>query len=297
MYNQNKLKINNKTSRLIGAHNGLTAILAEKHGFDGIWASGLEISASLGYPDASIISMNEYLNKAIEMRNVTSLPIIADCDSGFGSLGSLKRTVIEFEKSGISGICIEDKKYPKDNSFINSKNKLYSKQEFIFMLEKVLQWRKSKDFLIIARMESLILKESIDEAIHRAILYLDTGIDLLLIHSKKHNEQEVLEFIDLLNTKLDYEPKIAIIPTTYPNIKFDDMIHRNIKMVIYANQGLRGIISKLEKIYRDINRSRSTVNIENEISSVEDIFEITGYHSLKELENEMDTLSEERSYK
>lgn len=289
---QLKKKITERPLKIIGAHNALTGILAEKNGFDAIWASGLEISTSLGYPDASIASMNEFLAKAIEINRATNLPVIADCDSGFGGIGNLKRTVHEYEENGISGICLEDKKFPKDNSFWDAKHDLYDVEDFVYMLNKTMEWRKDKDFLIIARTEALISNCSIEESLYRAEEYVKTGADILLIHSKSNNPSEVLDFIDLLNNRINEFPTIAIIPTTYPSIEMKEINKREIKMIIYANQGIRAMTYKLNEVYTDIIKNNGTLNVEDKIATIDDIFNITNYGELKNIENEYNMIKQ-----
>lgn len=125
-----ELLYSNQVVRVMGAHNGLSAKLAEQAGFHAIWASGLEISASYAVPDANILTMTENLQAAVVMNESTSIPIICDCDSGYGSVNNVIRMVKEYERNGIAGICIEDKQFPKLNSFVKGSQKLADIDEF-----------------------------------------------------------------------------------------------------------------------------------------------------------------------
>ena len=112
---------NNSLVRIVGAHDGITAKLISRAGFEGVWASGLEISASYGVPDANILTMTQYLERAVEMNDASSLPVISDCDTGYGNVNNVIHMIESYERSGISAVCIEDKIFPKVNSFFGNK--------------------------------------------------------------------------------------------------------------------------------------------------------------------------------
>ena len=178
----------------MGAHDGLTAKLIGESGFDGVWASGLEISASYGIPDANILTMSEYLERAIEMNEATSLPVIEIADTGYGNVNNVIHLVEKYEKAGIAAVCIEDKIFPKVNSFVEGRQELADIDEFCGKLSAVKNTQKNKDFMVIARIEALIAGWGMKEALKRANAYVESGADAILIHSKKKDKQEILEF-------------------------------------------------------------------------------------------------------
>src|SRR5438477_9150595 len=142
---------------IAGAHDGLTARLVQEAGFDGVWASGFEISASHGVPDASILTMSDALAASRVMNDAVTIPVIADCDTGFGNAINAIRTVQAFEAAGIAGLCIEDNVFPKRCSFYPGVKRLLApSDEQILKLRAAVDARASADFVIIARTEALI---------------------------------------------------------------------------------------------------------------------------------------------
>ncbi|MFQ5723078.1 MAG: isocitrate lyase/PEP mutase family protein, partial [Terriglobia bacterium] len=151
---------------LVGAHNGLTAKLAEEAGFDGVWASGFEINAARALPDASILSMSEHLAVCGEINDATTLPVVADCDNGFGNAINVMRLVRECEKAGIAAISIEDNVFPKRCSFYASvKRELESIEEFSGKIRAAKNTQRAPDFAVIARTEAFIAGWGLEEAL------------------------------------------------------------------------------------------------------------------------------------
>src|SRR6185503_10335128 len=138
------------------AHHGLGAKLIEKNGFDAVWASGLEISSSHAVPDANILTMTENLQAAAGMNEATSLPVICDCDTGYGNAQNVSHMVKKYEAAGIAAVVIEDKLFPKVNSFVPGRQELASVEEFMGKLEAAKHAQKNPDFMVIARVEALI---------------------------------------------------------------------------------------------------------------------------------------------
>ena len=146
-----------KLTRIVGAHNGLSAKLVERAGFDGVWASGLEISASYGIPDASLVSMYQFLEAARSMNEVIDIPIVADCDTGYGNATNVMYMVKRFEEAGIAAVSIEEKKFPKDNSLLaGGRQELLRVEEFEGKIEAAKSAQKNSGFMVIARVEALI---------------------------------------------------------------------------------------------------------------------------------------------
>lgn len=263
--------------RVVGAHDGLGALLAERHGFDGVWASGLEISTSHGVPDANILSMTQYLERSQEMITASRLPVIADVDTGYGNSSNVHFMVRQYEAAGVAAIVIEDKLFPKVNSFAPGRQELASIPEFCGKLEAAKAAQETEDFMVIARIEALIAGWGLDEALRRGEAFLEAGADAILIHSKSRSPDEVRSFLDIWNQRAP----MVLIPTTYPSLTFDEMRDRGVNMVIYANHGLRATVSAMDAVLSSIAEHRSTVQIEDSITPVKTILELQGMKALK----------------
>lgn len=268
-----------KPLRIVGAHDGLGAKLIEQHGFDGVWASGLEISASHGVPDANILTMTQYLERTQEMCLSTYLPVIADVDTAYGNFNNAHQMVKLYETTGVAAVVIEDKLFPKKNSLLPGRQELDTVPEFCGKLEAARLARKNRSgMLIIARVEALIAGYGLREALKRAEAYVEAGADGILIHSKSKKPTEFLEFLKIWNKR----SPIVLVPTTYPSLSYDDMTNLGVNMIIYANQCLRASVKAIHHILKIINKEKSTTNIEKEISPIEEIFELQGIPLLKE---------------
>lgn len=265
----------------MGAHNGLSAKLAERNKFDAVWASGLEISASFGVPDANILTMTQNLEKSAEMSDAVSIPIISDCDTGFGNSNNVIDMVKKYEAAGVAAVCIEDKLFPKVNSFAH-RQELASISEFVGKIMAAKNTQRSKDFMVIARVEALIASMGMDEALLRADRYVEAGADAILIHSKHSDYEEIVEFA----RKWDKKAPLVIVPTMFPTILNDftenDLLNLGIKVVIFANQGLRASIKAMDQVMAKIGKTHQLVSLDDQLVSVKDIFDIQGMNQMKE---------------
>lgn len=262
-----------------GVHDGLSALVADRCGLDALWASGLGIAASHGVPDANILTMGEVRDAARVIVSASSLPVIADCDTGFGEARNLRRTVREFEHAGVAAICIEDKLYPKRNSFGPEGQELIDPHEFATKVRAAKQTQRHEDFMIIARIESLIAGESMDAALQRAELYADAGADAIIIHSKQSSADQVLAFAREWRDRARSTPLVAI-PTTYSSISAVELEQAGFAMVIYANQILRAALGAMERAMHSIIEQGSCAQVEHDIPSVASLFELTGEETI-----------------
>jgi len=278
-------KLNSKSIIQVGgAFDAMSAKLVEINEFDAIWAGSFAISATHALPDASILTMTEFLHVSQNMADACNIPVIADCDTGFGGPKNVSHLVKKYEKAGIAGICIEDKIFPKENSLLkNGKNILISEKEFVAKIIAAREAKIDKDFLIIARTEALIAEKGVDEAIKRALAYEKAGADAILIHSKKDSPKEVFEFADSWGGNIP----LVVVPTTYPDVTIDDLVDHKIKIVIYANQSLRAAYTSMSSILNNIKNGKLKENIDN-ISSMEDIFQLQKMYEVKEEEEEIE---------
>src|SRR5438552_8849052 len=168
-----------------GAHDALSAKLAEEAGFDAIWASGFGISAVQAVPDANILTLTETLEAVRHIVDAVRIPVVADCDNGYGNAINVMRTVGEFERAGAAGICIEDNDFPKRCSFYAGvRRDLVAVDEHARKIEAATEDRRNHAFAVVARTEALIAGLGIDEALARARAYAAAGADAVLVHSK-----------------------------------------------------------------------------------------------------------------
>lgn len=265
----------NITIRVAGAHNGLSAKLVEQAGFDAIWASGFEISASYGLPDTSILTMTQFLEIASQMEFVTNIPIIADCDSGYGDRENVQHLVKKYERLKIAGVCIEDQKFPKINSLMHSSQPLVSIDEFTDKIRAAKDAQSESAFVVIARTDALTVGESAENTLKRANAYAEAGADAVLIHSKAKTPDEIISFMANWHGKIP----VVVVPTTYPALTIPVINKLEIKMVIYANQGLRSAVRAMKQTFYDIYRDGHAQEIEKKIATLEEIFELQGIKS------------------
>jgi phosphoenolpyruvate phosphomutase len=256
--------------RIAGAHDALGGRIAEQVGFDAAWASSFEVSAARCLPDASILTMSEYLDAAANMQKALGIPVVADCDTGYGNNLNVAHMVHEYEAAGITAVSIEDKVFPKMNSFAPDNHTLLDARDFARKIEVAKNEQNSPDFLVIARTESLISGLDVAAAISRSRIYADAGADAILIHSKARSNHQVIEFLELWNQRLP----VVIVPTTYPHWHVDDAARAGVSAVIYANQGLRATVSSMRAAFTMILEQGRTTDLEDEIASVQEIFEL-----------------------
>jgi len=269
-----------KLIRVMGAHNALSAKLLEKSGFDAVWASGLEISTSYALPDANILTMTDFFNVASSMNEAVNIPVIADCDTGYGNSNNVIYLVKKYEAAEIAAVCIEDKLFPKVNSFIPGRQELASIAEFVGKILAAKNAQNDPDFLVIARVEALIAGWGMEETLKRAHAYVDAGADAILIHSKSQTPGEIYEFVDKWNNRAP----LVVVPTKYYNVTAEELQEKRISMVIYANHGIRASIRAMSEVFSSVYDSGNTAAMEDKIATLDEVFELQGMPQMKELE-------------
>lgn len=266
---------------IMEAHNGLSAKIVAEAGFKGIWASGLSMSAALGVRDNNEASWTQILEVLEFMVDASGLPILVDGDTGWGNFNNLRRAVKKMCQRGIAGICIEDKLFPKTNSFIGEGQPLADIEEFAGKIKAGKDSQTDPDFSIIARLEALIAGKGMEEALRRAEAYHNAGADAVLIHSKKSNADEVLAFTREWANRCP----VVIVPTKYYSTPTDDFRAAGISLAIWANHNLRASIAAMRETTARIHRDQSLAGVENSIVSVAEVFELQGAAELKEAED------------
>lgn len=266
-----------RPSLAIGVHNALGARLAAEAGFDAVWLSGLELSTSAGLPDANLLTMTECADRAREIRRSCDINIIADCDNGYGNAHNVMHLVRVYEQAGVNAICIEDKCFPKVNSFVGERHIQVSIDEFVGKIKAAVAARRDA-LAIIGRIESLISGAGICDAIERAEAYWAAGADALLVHSKAKSPHEILEFLKLWDSRCP----VVVVPTTYPSITARELHAAGASFVIYANQGIRASIVAMTDTFATIARDHHTMNVEGRIAPLKRVFFLQGladFHS------------------
>lgn len=266
----------------MAAHNPLSARLAERAGFHAIWASGFELSAAYGVPDASLLSMSQHLDMTRAIAEQVSIPVIADIDTGYGNAINVMHVVGAYGRAGVGAIVMEDKVFPKDTSLLaGGRQELVRLEEFQGKVEAACAARPDPDMLVIARTEALIAGAGMAEALQRAHAYAAAGADLILVHSKQKTPAEVLDFA----ARWDGSRKIALVPTAYPELTEADMrATGKIGLVIYGNHAIRAAVTAMQEVFARIRRDGGIAEADRRIVPVETIFQLQGVPAMKQAE-------------
>ncbi len=253
---------------VIETHNGLTGLIAENakvvngsvtREFDGMWLSSLTDSAAKGKPDIECVDLTSRMNTLNDILEVTTKPIIYDGDSG-GITEHFIFMVRSLERLGVSAVIIEDKKGLKQNSLLENGNK--QQQERIEdICSKITAGKRvqiTDDFMIIARIESLVLNKGIEDALRRASAYIQAGCDGIMIHSKKRSPDEVFEFCREYS-KFNNRVPLVTVPTTYSQVTEQQLAEAGVRIVIYANQMLRSAYPAMLKTAESILKNQSAM--------------------------------------
>ena len=266
---------------LMEAHDGISAKIVEESMFKGIWASGLTISAALDVRDNNEASWTQVLEVLEFMADATSIPILVDGDTGYGNFNNVRRVVRKLCQRRIAGICIEDKLFPKTNSFLGDGQPLADIDEFCGKIKAGKDSQTDPDFCLVARIEELISGLGLDEALHRAEAYKEAGADAVLIHSKQSAADEILAFCTTWNNSLP----VVIVPTKYYATPTDEFRNANVSVAIWANHNLRAAVSTMRDVSRQIQRDECLTNVEENIASVQELFYHTDNAELEEAED------------
>ena len=263
---------------LMEAHSGLSAKIVEEAGFQGVWASGLSISAMLGLRDNNEASWTQALDIFEYMADATALPILVDGDTGYGNFNNVRRLVRKLGERGIAGVCLEDKLFPKTNSFLGERQPLADIAEFCGRIRAGKDSQTDDNFSIVARTEALISGHSMDEALRRAEAYHAAGADAILVHSKQPNATEIIDFMQ----RWDRRCPIVIVPTMYYSTPAATFRRAGISLVIWANHLVRASIAAMRDTAARIAGTESLLEVEGRVTSVREIFRLTGNDELEE---------------
>jgi phosphonopyruvate hydrolase len=269
-------------AHVMSAHNPLSARLAEEAGFDGIWASGFELSASLGLPDVSLVTMTQHLETVRAMVEATALPVVADLDTGFGNAVNVVYAVGQYERAGAAAVVIEDKSFPKVTSLIaDGRQDLVRIEEFQGKIDAACKTRRDPDLIVVARTEALIAGLGEDEALKRARAYEAAGADMILIHSKSRTPDEIESFVRAWDGRVP----VVIVPTAYPEMNAERIGKLGkIRMVIYGNHAIRAAVTAMKDVFAEIRRDGGIHNADKRIVPVEEIFRLQRMDEVKRQE-------------
>ncbi|WP_349963110.1 phosphoenolpyruvate mutase [Rhizobium sp. ZPR3] len=269
----------NDLTFLMEAHDGLSAAIAERAGFKGLWASGLSISSALGYRDANEASWSQVVDVVERMVDATNIPVLVDGDSGFGNFNNARIVSRKLEQRGAAGICLEDKGFPKMNSFVGDRHPLADIDEFSGRLQAVKD-TTGPDFVLVARIEALIAGHGLDEALIRAHAYAKAGADAILIHSRKAVADEILAFAKEWDNKLP----VVIVPTKYYKTPVSAYRKAGISTVIWANHTMRAAVAGMRDICARIQAEESIAGIEGQVAGLDELFNLIDYDELANAE-------------
>ncbi len=246
---------------VLEAHNGLTGLIVENTSvningklrqFDAIWVSSLCDSTAKGKPDIELVDMSSRIHTIEEIMEVTTKPIILDGDSG-GLIEHFEFNIKTLERIGVSAIIIEDKVGLKKNSLFGTE--VEQTQDTIEKFSEKIRAGKAalqtKDFMLIARIESLILDKGMEDALQRAFAYVEAGADGIMIHSRKTTPEEIFEFVNLFREKHNNIP-IVVVPTTFNTIREDEWKEKGVNIVIHANHLIRSAFPAMQKVAETI---------------------------------------------
>lgn len=268
----------------MATHSPLSARIAEEAGFEALWASGFELSALYGVADVSLITMTEHLDMVRRIAAHTSLPIVADIDTGYGNAVNVIHAVQEYESAGVAAVVIEDKSFPKMTSLAEGgRQELLRVEEFQGKLEAACSARQSPDFLVIGRVEALIAGLGQAEALFRARSYAEAGADMILVHSKQPTPDEIEAFIQAW----DGRAPLVLVPTAFPAMNVARVrTSGKVGLVIWGNHAVRTAVAAMKNTFARIIEDGGIAGVEADIAPVSEIFRLQNMEAVKQAERQ-----------
>ena len=270
--------------RFMDTHNGLSALIVENAKvtdgddkiaeFDGMWASSLTESSVKGKPDIEAVDVTSRLQSINEMLEVSTKPIIFDADTG-GKIEHFEFTIKSLERLGVSAAIIEDKTGLKKNSLLGNEVEQYQDSIENFS-KKIIASKKAQvtdDFMIIARIESLILEKGMKDALDRAVAFTKAGADGIMIHSRKKDPDEIIKFCKELRKINAYIPIVAV-PSSYNKVYEHELVEAGVNIIIYANQLLRASYPSMINAANSILKNKRSYEIDDSLLSIKEILKL-----------------------
>lgn len=269
--------------KTIEVHSGLTGLIAEKtivenngelDQFDAMWISSLCDSTAKGKPDIELVDMTSRFRTISDVMEVTTKPIIFDGDTG-GLTEHFVYTVRTLERLGVSAIIIEDKIGLKKNSLFGTEVEQTQDtiEHFCQKIEAGKNAQLTDDFMIIARIESLILEQGMEDAFQRAHAYVKAGADGIMIHSRRKEPTEIIEFCDLFRDKNKHTP-IVVVPSSFNTITEKELSQHGVDIVIYANQLTRAAFPAMESVAKDILKYHRAKEVDDKLMPIKKIISL-----------------------
>jgi phosphoenolpyruvate phosphomutase len=263
---------------LMEAHSGIAARIVEEAGFEAIWGSGLTISAGFGVRDNNELSWTQVVDHVAFMTEATSVPLLLDGDTGYGNFNNMRRLVRKLEQVGVGGVTIEDKVFPKTNSFLRAEvQPLADIDEFCGKIKAGKDSQNDSDFVLVARVEALIAGWGLAEALKRAEAYHAAGADAILIHSRQSSPAEIFAFLDAWGAR----SPVLLVPTKYWRTPTADFRARRVSAVIWANHLLRASISAMQTTAKQIRDDESLLTAEPAVAPLHEVFRLQGDEELE----------------
>ncbi len=269
--------------RFIEAHSPISALIAENSKveidgkvkqFDGFWSSSLTDSTEMGRPDIESLDISSRLGNINNIFEVTTKPLIMDLDTG-GKPEHFEINVRNVERLGISAVIIEDKTGLKKNSLFGT-DVAQTQEDVGLFCDKIRAGRESRlssDFMVIARIESLILDKGMDDAVMRAQAYVDAGVDGIMIHSRRKQPDEVYEFASIFRSYFSHLPLVCV-PTSYNQVTEEELAERGFNVVIYANHLMRAAYPAMKRVALEILRNSRSAEVDNQLISINEVLEL-----------------------
>lgn len=269
MKNISELIKSQETEIILEVHSPLAAMLAQKAGIKAVWLSSLTLSTSLGVRDLNELSWREVAYFSEMICDRIDIPLVVDLDSGHGDFNITRRIARKLYSVGTSAICIEDKLFPKENSFFQSNTqKLESINKFAGKISAVKD--SAPELFVLARTESFITGNGLDEALERARAYQNAGADAVVVHSSRKDFADIEAFLK----NWDGIPVVAI-PTTYADVPYEVFNQAQLAAVIWATQMLKASFKAMEETAKSIQENKGPYQLPGNQKTVEDFFAIS----------------------
>lgn len=265
---------------VMGAYDALSAKLVERAGFRAVWASGLCMSASIGLRDCSEASVTQVLTILEYMADATSVPILVDGDSGYGSFNHVRQLTRRLGRLDVAALCLEDTEFPRKNSFATGSHALVSTEEFCGKIRAAKDNQVDPDFSVIARTETLVAGRSVSECFDRASAYLEAGADGILVHSIQETADQALTFGSLWKRR----SPLVLVPTSYYRTPLSDFVAAGVSMIIWANQTLRVAMSAVQRLCAQVAATGTVADVEPSLTTINQLFELLNYDELRHAE-------------
>jgi len=270
-----------RVEQILEAHNALSATIVEEAGIPGLWASSLTLSCAAGMRDNSELTMTEVLDVLESITAKVSIPVLFDGDTGYGQFSHFQQLVRKLCLRRVGGVCIEDKVFPKTNSFLRSESQVLAPvEEFAGKIRAGKDAQTDPDFVVAARTEALIVGLDVAEAVERAERYVDAGADAILIHSKARHFGEVRDFME----RWRRPTPVICVPTTYYSTPIEAFEDAGVSLVIWANHMLRAAIGAMQNVANHIGETGTARALEDTIVSVKEVFRLQDAEGLHEAE-------------